>query len=81
MSYSHAADENLGPFDAPGWWHEADVIHCDSNLFDSDKIVAMHRAGAWRELDLAWPEQGPNTVDTDSDNTVVFANFKQDDSK
>lgn len=78
MCYLHAADENLGPFSVPGWWHDADLIHCDSNLVDSDKIVAMHRAGAWRELDLAWPEQDH---DTGNNNTVVFANFNQDETK
>lgn len=78
MSYLHAADENLGPFAVPGWWHDADLIHCDSGFIDSDKIVAMHRAGAWRELDLAWPEQ---SHDTDNNNTVVFANFNQDETK
>ena len=78
MVYLHAADESLGPFFAPGWWHDADLIHCDLSLIDSDKVVAMHRAGAWRELDLAWPDTA--NVVTDN-NTVVFANFKQDETK
>lgn len=78
MCYLHAADENLGPFTAPGWWHDADLIHCDSDFVAGDKIVAMHRAGAWRELDLAWPEQDH---DSDNNNTVVFANFNQDETK
>jgi len=78
MVYLHAADESLGPFAVPGWWHDADLIHCDLSLIDSDKVVAMHRAGAWRELDLAWPDQA--NVVTDN-NTVVFANFKQDETK
>jgi hypothetical protein len=47
-------------------------------LIDSDKIVAIHRAGAWRELDLAWPNQN-NSVPID--NTVVFADFGQDETK
>ena len=78
MVYLHAADESLGPFSGPGWWHDADLIHCDLSLIDSDKVVAIHRAGAWRELDLAWPDQA--NVVTDN-NTVVFANFKQDETK
>jgi hypothetical protein len=45
---------------------------------DSEKIVAMHNAGAWRELDLAWPEQDHNT---NTNNTVVFANFNKDETK
>jgi hypothetical protein len=77
MVYLHSADESLGPYEGPGWWHEADLIHCELGLFDSEKIVAMHRAGAWRELDLAWPDQD-NTV---NNNTVVFARFGQDETK
>lgn len=78
MVYLHAADENLGPFEIQGWWHDADLIHCDTALIDSDKVVAMHRAGAWRELDLAWP--GAET-DQAIDNTVVFAEFGRNETK
>jgi hypothetical protein len=78
MVYLHAADESLGPFDTAGWWHDADLIHCDVNLIDSDKVVAIHRAGAWRELDLAWPE---SEATNETDNTVVFAKFPRDESK
>jgi hypothetical protein len=35
----------------------------------------MHSTGAWRELELAWPE--PDTV-TETGNIVVFADFKSD---
>lgn len=77
MVYLHSADESLGPYEGPGWWHEADLIHCDLALFDSDKIVAMHQAGAWRELDLAWPDQDS----AGNNNTVVFARFGQDETK
>ena len=78
MIYLHAADERLGPFEDAGWWYDADLIHFDLALIDSDKVVAMHRAGAWRELGLAWPDQEPTP---DSDNRVVFAEFKRDDPK
>ena len=59
----------------PGWWHDSDLIHYDLTLINSDKVVAMHRAGAWRELGLAWSEQEPTP---DSDNRVVFADFNPD---
>lgn len=78
MVYLHAGDENLGPFEAPGWWHDSDPIHCDVSLMDSDKVVAMHRAGIWRELGLAWHELDSGNV---NDNTVVFAEFKRDETK
>ena len=79
MVYLHAADENLGPFDIAGWWHDSDPIHCDLTLIDSDKVVAMHRAGVWRELGLAWHEESDPV--SDSDNTVVFADFKNNETK
>lgn len=78
MGYLHAADESLGPFDQQGWWHDSDLIHCDTTLIDSDKVVAMHRAGAWRELDLAWPDA---QTDKEIDNTVVFAEFGRNETK
>jgi len=78
MIYLHAGDENLGPFQNSGWWHDSDPIHCDINLVDSDKVVAMHRAGAWREMDLSWDD---DTTKPESDNTVVFAEFKRDETK
>lgn len=78
MVYLHAADESLGPFEVAGWWHDANVTHCDLGLFDSDKIVAIHRAASWRDLDLAWPD---SEIVTETDNTVVFAEFKKDDPK
>jgi len=78
MVYLHAADESLGPFEVAGWWHDANVTHCDLGLFDSDKIVAIQRAASWRDLDLAWPD---SEIVKETDNTVVFAEFKKDDPK
>jgi hypothetical protein len=77
MIYLHSSEENLGPFTEPGWWHEADHIHCDWSLIDNEKIVAMHQPGAWRELELAWPDQDING----DNNTVMFTKFVQDETK
>lgn len=79
MVYLHAADESLGPFENSGWWHDADPIHYDVDLINSDKIVAIHRAGAWRELDLAWPEEQTQSVK--ADDNIVFAEFHNNESK
>ena len=78
MVYLHSGDENLGPFEQAGWWHDSDPLHCDINLMDSDKVVAMHRAGIWRDLGLSWHELD---VSRETDNTVVFAEFKRDETK
>ena len=77
MAYLHAADENLGPFEPNGWWHDSDPTHADIKLVDSDKVVSMNVNNAWRELGLSWPE--PDGAP--ADNTVVFAEFKPDETK
>jgi hypothetical protein len=38
----------------------------------------MKPVTTWRELDLAWPE---SDKDPDNGNTIVFANFNQNDTK
>lgn len=78
MAYLHAADENLGPFEESGWWHDKDLVHCDIKLVHNDKVVAMNGDGIWRELGLSWPEFD-NPVP--GDNTVVFAEFKPNETK
>jgi hypothetical protein len=77
MVYLHTADEGLGPFEKAGWWQDPGPVHYDTNLVDSDKIVALNQTGQWRELELAWPA---NEV-KNQDNTVVFADFKRDETK
>jgi hypothetical protein len=76
ITYLHAADESLGPLAEPGWWHDADLVHCNNSLVDDTKVVAMHRASAWRDLTLAWPDVEQNN---DTGNTIVFADFKKSD--
>jgi hypothetical protein len=78
MVHLHAADESQGPFEDAGWWHDSDLIHCDADLISNDKVVAIHRAGAWRELNLAWPD---TESDEATDNTVVFAEFQNNETK
>lgn len=80
MVYLHAADESLGPFEDAGWWYDPDPIHCDISFVNSDKVLAMHRAGAWRELDLAWPDVDADNSEEDN-NTVVFTQFSRDETK
>ena len=78
MTYLHSAEENSDGIKHPDWWTSADIVHCDSEILQADNVVAMHQASAWRELDLAW---GEDKDPPSSDNTVVFADFKRDDTK
>jgi hypothetical protein len=74
--YMHGENENVEDIDIPSWWHTPDLTHCDDTFIDSDKVVAMHQSGVWRDLDLGWPDSEDIT---ETGNTVVFADFKKSD--
>ena len=78
LVYLHSEHENPEINEHPDWWTSSDLLHCDTRLLVNDKIVAIHHTNAWRELDLGWPDVGNPEPE---DNTVVFADFKQDDPK
>ena len=75
MTYLHSEHETIDDIIKPDWWTNADLVHCEVALMNSDKVVAMHQASAWRDVELAWPD----TEDTETGNTVVFADFKRSD--
>lgn len=79
--YLHGENESVNDVSMPAWWHASDLVHCDPELIDTEKVVAIHKHGIWRELNLHWPEA--NSPDpTETGNTVVFADFKRlDDTK
>ena len=74
--YLHGENETSKDLTAPDWWGAADLIHCDMQLVDSDKVLTMHQLSAWRDIDLAWPD---SIHANETGNTVVFANFKSTD--
>jgi hypothetical protein len=77
MAYLHSENEITDDVDSPDWWRSADLVHCDSELLDLDKVVVIHQTSIWRDLDLAWPEV--DGIVSESGNTVVFADFKRSD--
>ena len=74
MVYLHNEIENPEIDNRPAWWASPDLDQCDSDLIDSDKVVEMPDAQAWRELDLAWPI---GTDNAEFGNTIVFADFNK----
>jgi hypothetical protein len=76
MAYLHSENEITDEVVGPDWWTTADLVHCDINLIDPDKVVILHQSSVWRDLDLAWPN---NDSAEESGNTVVFADFKSSD--
>jgi hypothetical protein len=78
--YMHNEEENLGPFELGGWWNDADLTQCDSNLISEGKIMSLAKSKVWRELELNWPED--DTVNSsDSGNTIIFTDFNRNDTK
>ena len=80
--YLHGENENVEDVDPPEWWSSADLVHCEQDLINSEKVVTLHKGSVWRELALQWPDLEDNTPEDDeTGNTVVFADFKKLDDK
>ena len=77
MVYIHSENETADNLVIPEWWLTPDLVHCDTDLIDNDKVLAIHQAGAWRELDLGWID----TVQPDQTGNIVFADFKRDETE
>lgn len=78
MTYLHSAEENSDDLKHPDWWTSPDIVHCDPEVLQADNVLTMHQTSAWRDLGLNW---GNEQEESNSDNTVVFADFKRDDTK
>jgi hypothetical protein len=76
MTYLHSDFENTSGFQRPEWWTTPDLIHSDFKNIDSNNVVAMSHTTAWRDINMAWPDQ-PTTDEDAPGNVVVFADFKQ----
>lgn len=77
--YTHADGEAIGPFESSGWWHDPTPVVCDQKYRASrkeDSIVELNAATSWSALNLDWE---PNEK-SESDGTVVYADFKRDDN-
>ena len=77
MVYIHSENETADNLVIPDWWMTPDLVHCDTDLIDNDKVLAIHQTGAWRELDLGWID----TVQPDQTGNIVFADFKRDETE
>jgi hypothetical protein len=76
MVYLHSEEENTVGYVQPEWWDTADLTHNEIVPANSDNVVAIPQAAAWRELDLEWTD---DVVNAAVGNVVVFADFKQPD--
>lgn len=77
--YCHCDEEPLGPIELPGWWNESDTSHCDLSSFQNKKIVSIASELNWKDLRLNWTDD--DVTINEGDNTVLFANFKKDETE
>jgi hypothetical protein len=75
MVYLHSEEENTVGYVQPEWWTTADLTHSDFLPVNSDNVVSIPQATAWREVNLEWPDDLND--DDNSGNVVVFADFKK----
>ena len=71
--YLHSEDETPEDLIRPNWWNTPDLVHCDLELANTDKVLSIAHSTVWRDLELDWPD---DAVDNESGNVVVFADFK-----
>lgn len=77
--YMHNEEENLGPLEPVGWWHNADLTQCDSELVGEEKVMSIAKNTIWRELELNWTDESAETTDTG--NTIIFTDFNRNETK
>ena len=50
MVYIHAENETTDNLVFPDWWTTSDVIHCDSELIESDNVLSLLKSNVWKEI-------------------------------
>jgi hypothetical protein len=76
----HSDEEPIGPYDQKGWWHDANLMHYSTKIFETENIMSLGAISSWRELHLQWPEDDESESE-DTGNTIVFVNFNKDETK
>ncbi len=73
VSYMHAAEESIGPFELPGWWNDSGLTFCNKKLLARDKKVVklVKSEDSWRNFNLDW-EAG---AEEPSESNVVVVKF------
>ena len=81
VTYIHGDEEPIGPYDQEGWWHNANLVHYDNKITETENIMSLNTVASWRELSLQWPTDDEAPQYEDTGNTIVFGNFGKDESK
>lgn len=80
VTYLHGDEESIGPYDQKGWWHDSNLLYCNSKIVETENIVSLGSIASWRDLDLQWPEDYA-VSEASTGNTIVFGNFGKDETK
>ena len=75
--YQQDEDDAIGPFKHDGWWHKPNCQHNAIELEPVPEKVVKVAGTGWTEYGLDWPE----TPAENTGNTVVFANFQNNETK
>lgn len=76
-SYLHSVKESLGPdFEQDGWWSDPRPVWITQKSRDQGKVVSLDRVPDWKTLELDW-----NEIEEQDRDSVVFANFKKDETE
>lgn len=81
MWYEQSSEEDLGPFDAPGWWNDPGPSWAskDRKKTLGSKIIKLNRDQDWKSLELDFEEVENNAED--ETRQAVLMNFVRDDNK
>jgi hypothetical protein len=73
LCYIHLSSHTVGPFDQPGWWHDANTVHNNVVVEDATDNVVKVTVNPWLEHDLAWS----STAGSNDSAKVIIGNFSK----
>ena len=91
--YLHNEQEEIGPFEEQGWWHESTASIRDSSGLSGEKLeVYLESLPEWSTLGLEWDQFVPESnkketgkskasKSTNDDGEVVFVDFRNSSNK
>lgn len=71
ITYLHAAEESLGPFELPGWWNDPGLTYFDKKIpvADNKVVKLVKKTESWRDYNLDWEAATDSAID---DGAVVI---------
>lgn len=77
IHHLHSIEENFGPFNELGWWHDNSPKYNNINFINSTKskklIKLVKQNTSWEELSLSYDVKDP--FENSKNSEIVFVNF------